>query len=72
VDDGETNRKLVRLMLEKRGIETAVACNGREGVDAVARGRNRRSSGRFGRAWESVDIDLALKGLHGENIGRRW
>jgi hypothetical protein len=35
-------------------------------------GRNRRSSGRFGRAWESVDIDLALKGLHGENIGRRW
>ncbi|MFT4557513.1 MAG: hypothetical protein ACI92S_002883, partial [Planctomycetaceae bacterium] len=31
-------------------------------------GRNRRSSGRFGRAWESVDIDLALKGLHGENI----
>jgi cellulose synthase/poly-beta-1,6-N-acetylglucosamine synthase-like glycosyltransferase len=35
-------------------------------------GRNRRSSGRFGRAWESVDIDLALKGLHGENICRRW
>ena len=39
---------------------------------ASRKGRNRRSSGRFGRAWESVDIDLALKGLHGENIGRRW
>lgn len=38
VDDGETNRKLVRLMLEKRGIQTAVACNGREGIDAIATG----------------------------------
>lgn len=35
VDDGETNRKLVRLMLEKHGIETATAADGREGVDAI-------------------------------------
>lgn len=35
VDDGETNRKLVQLMLEKRGITTATASDGREGVDEI-------------------------------------
>ena len=38
VDDGETNRKLVRLMLEKHGIKTAAAADGREGVDAFLQG----------------------------------
>jgi signal transduction histidine kinase/ActR/RegA family two-component response regulator len=38
VDDGETNRKLVRLMLEKHGVETAAAVDGREGVDAILGG----------------------------------
>lgn len=38
VDDGETNRKLVRLILEKRGIATTLACDGREGVDAILAG----------------------------------
>ncbi len=38
VDDGETNRKLVRLMLEKHGVETANASDGREGVDAILKG----------------------------------
>ena len=38
VDDGETNRKLVRLMLEKRGIETSVAVDGQEGFDAILTG----------------------------------
>ena len=35
VDDGETNRKLVQLMLEKRGITTTTASDGREGVDEI-------------------------------------
>ncbi|MFT5322848.1 MAG: signal transduction histidine kinase/ActR/RegA family two-component response regulator [Planctomycetaceae bacterium] len=38
VDDGETNRKLVRLTLEKHGVETAAAADGREGVDAILKG----------------------------------
>ena len=38
VDDGETNRKLVRLMLEKHGVVTASAADGREGVDAILKG----------------------------------
>ena len=38
VDDGETNRKLVRLMLEKRGIKTSTAADGREGVTAILNG----------------------------------
>ncbi len=39
VDDGETNRKLVRLMLEKRGIKTSTAADGREGVTAILDGK---------------------------------
>lgn len=35
VDDGESNGKLIRLMLEKRGIRTRVATDGRQGVDAA-------------------------------------
>lgn len=38
VDDGETNRKLIRLMLEKRGIKTSTAADGREGVNAILNG----------------------------------
>ncbi len=38
VDDGETNRKLIRLMLEKRGIETSVATSGQEGLTATLNG----------------------------------
>ncbi len=38
VDDGDTNRKLVRLMLEKHGVETACAANGREAVDTILEG----------------------------------
>lgn len=39
VDDGETNRKLVRLLLERAGAKVAVAENGAEAVQAVAQQR---------------------------------
>lgn len=38
VDDGETNRKLISLMLENRGIKTSTAADGREGVSAILNG----------------------------------
>lgn len=39
VDDGESNGRLIRLMLEKRGIQTTIATDGRHGIDLAARGR---------------------------------
>ena len=54
VDDGETNRKLVRLLLEKHGIETAVAIDGRQGVDAVIAG-----------SFDLVLMDMQLPVLDG-------
>ena len=54
VDDGETNRKLVRLLLEKHGIATAVAIDGRQGVDAVIAG-----------SFDLVLMDMQLPVLDG-------
>lgn len=39
VDDGESNGKLIRLMLEKRGIPTTVATDSRQGIELAAQGR---------------------------------
>ncbi|MFN0136532.1 MAG: ATP-binding protein [Phycisphaerae bacterium] len=39
VDDGDTNRKLVRVLLTRAGAEVVEACNGREAVDLVAHER---------------------------------
>ncbi|MDA0283978.1 MAG: ATP-binding protein, partial [Planctomycetota bacterium] len=38
VDDGETNCKFVRLLLEKHGIHVSIARDGRAGVDAIVAG----------------------------------
>jgi two-component system, sensor histidine kinase len=38
VDDGDINRKLVRLTLEKQGASVEVACDGKEGVQAALEG----------------------------------
>ncbi|MEO0528942.1 MAG: ATP-binding protein [Planctomycetota bacterium] len=35
VDDGETNRRLISLVLRRAGAEVELAVNGREGVDAA-------------------------------------
>ena len=35
VDDGESNRKLIHLVLERVGVTVESACNGREAVDAA-------------------------------------
>ena len=66
-----TSFVLSTQMLEQLDPATLAGVLGNCG-STLCMGRNRRSSGRFGRVWESGNIDLALKGLHGENIGRRW
>ena len=38
VDDGDINRKLVRLALEKKGARVDVACDGQEGLQAAMAG----------------------------------
>ena len=38
VDDGDINRKLVRLALQKQGAEVEVACDGQEGLVAALAG----------------------------------
>ena len=59
VDDGETNRKLIRLMLEKRGIETSVAVNGQEGLTATLNGD-----------FELVLMDMQMPVLDGIAVTR--
>lgn len=59
VDDGETNRKLIRLMLEKRGIETSVAVNGQEGLTAALNGD-----------FELVLMDMQMPVLDGIAVTR--
>ncbi len=59
VDDGETNRKLIRLMLEKRGIETSLAVNGQEGLTAALNGD-----------FELVLMDMQMPVLDGIAVTR--
>lgn len=39
VEDGESNRKLIRVVLEDAGAEVTCAENGQEGLEAIGRGR---------------------------------
>ena len=39
VDDGDINRKLVRLALQKKGAHVEVACDGREGLQTATTGK---------------------------------
>ena len=60
VDDGEANRRLVRLVLERGGVNTEEAVDGQEAVDMVAAG-----------SYDIILMDVQMPRMDGTTAARK-